>query len=355
MLFAVGFASTPRVATAQGDALSTPLMVDIKNPALDKIVPTDAQLEEVVNGYTRLDGPVWDGGSLFFSDVPSNTILRWTPGRGVATFLDASGYKGKEPFGGPEPGSNGMTLDPHGRLTVAGYAARTVFRFEPLDPTGIVTILADRYQGKKLNSPNDIVYRSDGSAYFTDPPDGLPTQSDSDPQKELKNNGVYRIPHALMQKPGAPPASGELQLLVSDLPRPNGIAFSPDERYLYIDNSDPNKIWMRYSVNKDGTLADPKLLYDASSDSRSGIPGGMKVDVEGNIYSAAPGGVLILTPDGKVLGTLLIPEKVSDVTWAGPENRTLYIAAGGKIYRVKLNIPGAPLVREPKESKEFKW
>ena len=330
------------------DAKMTPLKLDRRDAELDKIVPAGAQLEEVAAGYTFLEGPVWDEGSLFFSDIPANTILRWTPGRGAASFIESSGYKGKEPYVGPEPGSNGMTLDPHGRLTVAGHAARTVFRFEPLDPTGIVTTLADTYQGKKLNSPDDVIYRSDGSAYFTDPPYGLRTQDDKDPEKELQVNGVYRIPHALLQKPGEKPLSGELQLLVSDLPRPNGIAFSPDEKYLYVSNSEPKKFWMRYTVNKDGSLSDPKLLYDDTDDPRIGNPDGMKVDVLGNIYSAAPGGVLIMTPEGKVLGTLLIPEKTSNVAWAGSESKTLYITASSKLYRVKLNIAGAPLVKAKK-------
>lgn len=346
LVLALGWLLTIPALTAQGDPKLTALKVDRLDPALDRIVPSGAQLEELASGFTLLEGPVWDEGSLFFVDIPSNSILRWTPGRGVTTFLDPSGYKGKEPYGGPEPGSNGMTLDPHGRLTVAGHAARTVFRFEPLDPTGIITTLADSYQGKKLNSPNDLVYRSDGSAYFTDPPYGLRKQNDTDPEKELQVNGVYRIPHAMAQKPGTPPESGELQLLISDLPRPNGIAFSPDEKYLYVDSSEPRKIWMRYTVNKNGTLADPKLLYDATNDPRPGNPDGIKVDVEGNIYTAGPGGVLILTPEGKLLGTLLIPLNVANLGWGGPDNKTLYITTRGKLYRVKLNIAGAPIIKE---------
>jgi gluconolactonase len=139
-----------------------------------------------------------------------------------------------------------------------------------------------------------------------------------------------------------------LQLLVSDLTRPNGIVFSPDEKYLYVNNSEPKKFWMRYTVNKDGTLAEPKLLYDATNDPRIGIPDGMKVDVLGNIYSAAPGGVLVMTPEGKVLGTILIPERVANVAWAGSESKTLYITASDKLYRVRLNIMGAPLVKAKK-------
>ena len=333
-------------ATAQ-EAVSA-LNVDRLDTGLDRIVPADAKLEQLASGFTWLEGPVWDEASLFFADIPANQILRWVPGRGVTTFIDPSGYKGTEPYGGPEPGTNGMTLDAHQRLTIAGHAARNVFRFEPLDPLGIVTVLADSYQGKKLNSPNDVVYRSDGSAYFTDPPYGLRTQSDTDPEKELKVNGVYRIPHAFQQRPGAPPARGELQLVVSDLPRPNGLAFSPDEKYLYVSNSEPKMFWMRYTVNPDGMLTEPKLFYDDSADTRPGNPDGMKVDVEGNLYSAGPAGVWIFSPDGKALGTLLIPEKVSNVTWAGEGNKTLYITASGRLYRVTLKIAGAPLVKKSK-------
>jgi gluconolactonase len=241
-----------------------------------------------------------------------------------------------------------MTLDALGRLTVAGHAQRDVFRFESLNPEGPVTTLADRYQGKRLNSPNDLVYRSDGSLYFTDPPYGLRTQNDSDPEKDLQVNGVYRIPHALTHKAGDPPDREQLQLLISDLPRPNGIAFSPGEKYLYVDNSEPKKIWMRYRVLPDGTLADPKLLYDATSDPRPGGPDGMKVDVEGNIYSAGPGGVLILSPDGKPLGTILMPERVANVAWGGPDRKTLYITASSSVYRVHLLIAGEPVVQTKK-------
>ncbi len=151
--------------------------------------------------------------------------------------MQPSGYQGSAPYGGKEPGSNGMTLDPKGRLTVAGHAQRDVYRLESMDPKGQITVLADSYQGKKLNSPNDLVYKSDGSLYFTDPPYGLPTQGDTDPIKELQFSGVYRIPNAVNQKAGAPPARDQLQLVSKDLPRPNGIAFSPDEKYLYVDNS----------------------------------------------------------------------------------------------------------------------
>jgi gluconolactonase len=215
-----------------------------------------------------------------------------------------------------------------------------VWRLESLETNGRVTVLADSYEGRKLNSPNDLVYKSDGSLYFTDPPYGLPTQKDGDPIKELQVNGVYRIPKAFDQKPGAAPARDQLQLVVKDLPRPNGIAFSPDEKYLYVDNSEPKKLWMRYRVKDDGTLTDAKVFYDATSDTRPGGPDGMKVDQTGNVYSTGPGGVWIFTPEGKVLGVILTPERASNVAWGGVGRKTLYITASSSIYRVTLKVPG---------------
>jgi gluconolactonase len=323
---------------------SAPVKLDRLDPALDRIIPKGAMLERVADGFKWVEGPVWTQGALYFAEIPSNTIRKWTPGAGVSLFLEPSGYKGSEPYGGPESGSNGMTLDVRGRLTVAGHAQRDVYRLESLDPKGTITVLADSYQGKKLNSPNDLVYRSDGSLYFTDPPYGLRSQKDDDPEKQLTVNGVYRIPHALEQKPGAKPAN-ELQLLVSDLARPNGIAFSPDEKYLYVNNSEPKKIWMRYRVQPDGSLTDPKLFYDATADPRPGSPDGMKVDAQGNVYSTGPGGVWIFSPEGKPLGTILLSEKSANVAWAGPDRKTLYITASSSVYRIHLNIAGAPLTK----------
>lgn len=333
-------------ASAAAAVLSAvPLKVDRLDAAADRIVPAGAQLEKIATGYTWVEGPVWLKGSLYFAEIPSNSIRRWTPGAGVSIFMQPSGYLGTEPFKGRESGSNGMTLDVRGRLTVAGHAQRNVYRLETLDAQGTRTILADSYEGKRLNSPNDVVYRSDGSLYFTDPPYGLETQNDSDPKKQLQVNGVYRIPHALEQRAAAEPDRAALELLVSDLPRPNGIAFSPDEKYLYVDNSEPKKIWMRYRVQADGTLTEPKLLYDATGDKRPGAPDGMKVDAEGNIYSAGPGGVWIFSPEGKALATIVMPEKVSNVAWAGADRKTLYITASTSVYRVRLGIAGAALTR----------
>lgn len=312
------------------------------DPALDAIIQANAKIERVATGFKWTEGPVWiHSGYLLFADIPSNSIRKWTPGGSVSIWMQPSGYKGSAPYGGPEPGSNGMTLDKQGRLTVAGHAQRDVWRQESMDPHAQVTVLAEKYRGKRLNSPNDLVYKSDGALYFTDPPYGFRTQSDKDPGKELRVNGVYRIPHAIDHKPGAPPDDSQLELVITDLPRPNGIAFSPDEKFLYVDNSEPQKVWVRYQVNADGSLSHAgKLFFDATSDSAPGAPDGMKVDREGNIYSAGPGGVLIFSPEGKRLGAIRMPEKVANVSWGDEDGKTLYITASSSVYRVKTNIGG---------------
>jgi gluconolactonase len=346
VLCSFALAASAAVGSDPVDSIvATLIKIDRLDASIDQVVPAGAKLERVATGFTWTEGPVWVKDRLYFAEIPSNSIRSWTPGKGVEIFLQPSGFKGSEPYGGPESGSNGMTLDATGRLTVAGHAQRDVYRLESLDAQAQKTVLADSYKGKRLNSPNDVVYKSDGSLYFTDPPYGLRTQQDSDPEKQLSVNGVYRIPHALTQKPGSEPARDELQLLVSDLTRPNGIAFSPDEKYLYVDNSQPKKLWMRYTVKPDGTVTDAKLLYDATADDRPGAPDGMKVDVEGNIYSAGPGGIWIFSPEGKPLGTILVPGRTSNVAWAGPDHKTLYITGSDGIFRVHLKIAGEPLVK----------
>jgi gluconolactonase len=329
------------VIARTGDVNYSPVKVDRQDAGFDAIVPADATLERVATGFTWVEGPVWiPAGYLQFAEITSNSIRRLTPQGVVSIFLQPSGYKGSTPYGGKEPGSNGMTLDEKGRLTVAGHAQRDVYRFESMDPKGQITVLADSYEGKKLNSPNDLVYKSDGSLYFTDPPYGLPTQGDNDPIKELAFSGVYRIPNALNQMAGAPPARDQLQLVSKDLPRPNGIAFSPDEKYLYVDNSGEKKVCMRYEVEKDGSLSHGKVFYDLSTDKRVGGPDGMKVDRLGNLYSTGPGGIWIFSPGGKALGVILIPERTANLNWAGPDRKTLYITATSSVYRVTLKVPG---------------
>ena len=313
------------------------------DPAVDELVSPGATVEKFCTGpgFSWTEGPVWiHAGYLLFAEIPTNSIRKWVPGGGVTIFLQPSGWLEKKPFGGKESGSNGMTLDRQGRLTVAGHAQRDVYRLESLDAGARKTILADNYEGKRLNSPNDLVYKSDGSLYFTDPPYGLPTQSDNDPAKELKFSGVYRLPGALHVPGGAVKPSGKLQLLTTDLPRPNGIAFSPDERYLYVDNSQPQRIWMRYEVKPDGTLGPGIKFYDASDDPASGAPDGMKVDKAGNVYSTGPGGVLIFSPAGKHLGTIAVPERAANLAWGDADGKTLYITASSSVYKIRMNTPG---------------
>jgi gluconolactonase len=311
------------------------------DPSLDQIIPAKAKLERVATGFYKwTEGPAWTReGTLLFAEIPANNIDQWVPGKGSSVFIHPSGYTGTTPYGGPEPGSNGMTLDSNGRVSVAGHARRNIWRLETLDPKGEITVLADSYQGKKLNSPNDLVYKSDGSLYFTDPPYGLPTQSDKDPLKELNVNGVYRIPNARQHKAGAPPERAKLQLIIKDLSRPNGIAFSPDEKYLYVSDT-ATKRWMRYVVQKDGSVAHESVLFDCSSDKTPGSPDGIRVDKKGNIYGAGPGGVWIISPEGKHLGTIKVPEVVGNVAWGDADGKTLYITASTSVYSIKLNAQG---------------
>jgi gluconolactonase len=318
-------------------------LIERLDPGLDAIIPQGATLEALAAGFKWTEGPVWTrAGYLLFAEIPSNRIMRWKPGwKQAMTYLTPSGYQGSAPYGGPESGSNGMTLDAKGRLTVAGHARRCVFRLESLAKGAKLTVLAERYQGKRLNSPNDLVYRADGSLYFTDPPYGLPTQSDNDPQKDLPFNGVYRIPNATSHPAGAPPDDRKLQLIIKDLTRPNGIAFSPDQKVLYVAVSDPkHKVWMRYDVNADGSVSNGRVLLDATSSKDPGSPDGMKVDKNGNIYSAGPGGVWIISPEGKHLGTIRMPEVMANCAWGGADGKTLYITASSHLYRIRLNIGG---------------
>ena len=328
------------VLAAQNGAEEFPAKVERLDPALDAIVPQGATWRRVASGFTWVEGPIWiHSGYLMFADISSNSIRKIEPDGKVSIWLQPSGYRGAEPYGGKEPGTNGMTLDSKGRLTVAGHAGRNVLRFESMDPHGTVTVLADSYQGKKLSSPNDLVYGPDGSLYFTDPPYGLRTQGDSDPAKELKVNGVYRIPNALNQKPGAPPNRAAVQLLVSDLERPNGIAFSPDNKWLYVSNTLPKK-WMRYPVKKDGSLGGGSVFVDASSDNRNGSPDGMKIDTNGNVYAAGPGGVWIISPAGKHLGTILTDKNTANMAWGGEDGMTLYTTTTDTVFSIRLNAKG---------------
>jgi gluconolactonase len=294
--------------------------------SLDRIVPPDVPLEKLAGGFQFTEGPVWHpDGYLLFSDPNANTIYRWSPEGSVSVFRTKSGYSGFDIGHYHQPGSNGLTLDRHGLLTINEHGNRRVTR---LERTGKITVLADRYDGKRLNSPNDLVYRSDGSLYFTDPPFGLPKTFD-DPRKELPFSGVYML------------RDGQVTLLTKELSGPNGIAFSPDEKYLYVDNWDlKRKVLMRFEVNADGTLANGKVFYDFTGDPEPVALDGIKVDVEGNVYVSAPGGVWILSPAGKPLGRILPPEHDANFAFGDADAKSLYLTASTGLYRIRVNIPG---------------
>jgi len=295
-------------------------------PALDQIVPAGAKIEKLAGGFKFIEGPIWmREGYLLFSDIPNNVILKWAPGGQPSIFLKPSGFNGTGAPEGAFIGSNGLTLDKQGRLLICQHGNGQLVRREA---DGKLTVLAAKYEGKRLNSPNDAAVKSDGSIYFTDPPYGFPKEDD-DPGKQLKFNGVYRL------------AGGKLQLLHKDMTRPNGIAFSPDEKTLYVANSDgKKKIWMKFDVQPDGAIANGKLFYDVTSQTADGLPDGMKVDTKGNLYCTGPGGVWIFSADGKHLGTIQPPEVPANVGWGDADGKTLYMTARTGLYRIKLSIAG---------------
>jgi gluconolactonase len=300
------------------------------DPRFERIVPQETVLEKIVDDREWTEGPVWlrKGGYLLFSDVVANAIFRWKEGEGVSRFLDRSGYTGAAPFAGLEPGSNGLALDAEGRVTFARHGDRQIVRREP---DGRITVLADRYHGKRLNSPNDLVYRSDGSLYFTDPPFGLPGGYD-DPARELQHEGVYRLGR-----------DGVVTLLSRELNAPNGLAFSPDERTLYVSNADATRLlWMAFPVRKDGTLAKGRVFFDgtAAFAGRRGTADGMKVDRDGNLFSAGPRGVYVFAPDATVLGWIDFAGNVGNVAW-GEDGSTLFITANAAVYRLRVRTRGA--------------
>ena len=294
------------------------------DPAFNSLVPLDAKIEKLAGGFTFIEGPVWrPEGALWFSDVVGNVVRQWTPDGKVIEILKPGGYDGNSLPAGGYIGPNGMVADKDGAVLLTQHGNRRIVR---IGKDMKVSTLVDRYQGKRLNSPNDLVFHSDGSLYFTDPPYGFPKQ-DEDPAKELAFNGVYRL------------AKGKLQLIIKDLTRPNGIAFSPDYKTLYVANSDKKKVWMRYDVAADGSVSNGRVFADVDSEKEDGVPDGMKVDSLGNVYGTGPGGVWVFSPEGKHLGTIKLPETPANCGW-GDDGKSLYITAVTGLYRVKLAVAG---------------
>jgi gluconolactonase len=295
------------------------------DPALDALVPPNAKIEKLAGGFGFTEGPLWfSEGYLWFSDVTGNVVRQWGPDGKVTEILRPGGGENKAAPPGSFIGPNGMIHGKDGMVLLCQHSNRQIVQ---IAKDHSVTKFLDKYEGKRFNSPNDLVYKSDGSLYFTDPPYGLLKQDD-DPAKELKFNGVFRY------------ADGKLQVVVKDLTRPNGIAFSPDEKTLYVAVSDEkHKVWMAYDVQADGSVAKGRVFVDVTAEKEPGLPDGMKIDSQGNIYAAGPGGIWVLSPAGKHLGTIKPGETPANCNW-GDDGKSLYITAETGLYRIKLAAQG---------------
>lgn len=294
------------------------------DPDLAALIPADASIEKLSGGFAFTEGPVWHRGPdhLMFSDLRSNAIHIWDEEAGLSTFMQPV-FEGTSDTN--SVGSNGLNIDSQGRLILMEHGNRRISRRER---DGFMTVLVDNYQGKRLNSPNDSAYSSNGFLYFTDPPYGL-AGLENDPARELDFNGIYRLS-----------TEGNLELLESGQTRPNGIAFSPDEKTLYVANSDANnKVWMAYDVLPNGTLGASRVFYDVNDRSEEGATDGLKVDVDGNLFATGPGGVWVFSPDGRHLGTIKPDEVPANVAW-GDDGSTLYMTARTGLYRIKLSTSG---------------
>ncbi len=293
------------------------------DPSFAQLVSPSAKIEKLGGGMMFTEGPVWIKDHLLFTDIPANAIRKWTPA-GMSVFRQPV-FPGKFEQG-QFVGANGLTLDSQGRLVSCEHANRRVARTEV---NGSITVLADRYEGKRLNSPNDGVYHANGDFYFTDPPYGF-AKEDQDPAKELRFNGVYRL------RP-----NGKVELLTRELTRPNGIAFSPDRKKMWISNSDvARKIWMIYDVAANGTLANGRVFHDVTKETAEGAPDGLKVDTKGNLWATGPGGIWVFSAAGKVLGKIQPAEVPANCTFGGADGKTLYMTARTGLYRIRTNVEG---------------
>jgi gluconolactonase len=300
------------------------------DPRLDAIVAPDARLERVAGGFAWVEGPVWRpaSGSLLFSDVVHDAIHEWRPGSAARVLLAPAGYSGRAPFPGREPGPNGLALDAQGRLLVCQHGDRSIVR---LETDGARTVLADRFRGRRLNSPNDLVVRADGAIWFTDPPWGLPRAFD-DPGKELAWSGVYRLL-----------PNGRLELMTRALRAPNGLGFSPGGDVLYVAESDPsNPRWLAFPVGGDGALGEPRTFADGRelAQHAPGSPDGLDVDARGHVFAAGPGGIHVFAPDGTLLGSFWTGVATSNGAFGG-DGADFYVTASDAVYHIRLRVRGA--------------
>jgi gluconolactonase len=302
-------------------------------PELDAALDREVKLEVLSSGFDWAEGPVWvtedapGKGYLLFSDIPPNQVVKWVEGEGTSIFLEPSGYTGAGRYGG-EPGCNGLLLDAKGQLVSCEHGDR---RLSVLTKDGGKRTLVDNFEGKRLNSPNDATYKSNGDLYFTDPPYGMPKQWD-DPRRELDFCGVYRLS-----------TDGKLTLLTKEMTRPNGIAFSPDEKILYVAQSDPEAaLWKAFPVKADGTLGESRVFFDATAmvGKHKGLPDGMKVDSAGNLWATGPGGVHVFSPSGVPLGRIDTGEATANCGWGG-DGSVLYITADMYLCRIQTKVKGA--------------
>jgi len=332
--FAAACSTQPQTAPAKPAEAPKPQVswrIERLDARFDALVPANASLEKIADGHDWVEGPLWCKATneLLFSDVVRNAIYQWKPGEGEKIFLQPSGYTGKEPFPGKEPGSNGLTLDPQGKLVMCEHGDRRISRLG--DDNKTRTTLVDRFRGKRINSPNDVIFSSKGDMYFTDPPFGLPKAFD-DPAKELDFQGVFRLAK-----------NDRLSVLTKALKAPNGIAFSPDEKLLYLSDIAQDQFkWHVFEVNPDGTLGKGRVFGDASQFRKNGPggPDGLKVDTQGNLFASGPGGLYVFAPDGTHIGSFVLGTATANCAF-GEDGSTLFITADKAVYRVRLSTKGS--------------
>jgi gluconolactonase len=302
--------------------------IESMDPAFDALVNANAQVEIIAEGFEWSEGPLWieDQKALLFSDVPKNIVYKWTEEKGKETYLTPSGRTGSMPYG-DEPGSNGLVLNPEGKLVLCQHGDRRVAIMDaPLTaPEPKFISVVDNYEGKKLNSPNDAVFNSKGELFLTDPPYGLPKKAE-DPTKETPFQGVYKI------------TNGTMKIITDSITRPNGIALFPGEKRLLVANSDPDKAkWYAFDLLENDSVANASIFYDASENAKTekGLPDGLKIDKQGNVFATGPGGVWVFNSDGKVLGRIKISELTSNCALS-PDEKTLYVTADQYVVRIKL-------------------